>query len=161
MKLRKALFPGSFDPITLGHIEIVKRGSKLFDKVVVAIGVNSKKKYFFSLEERLRMLRECFADIENVEVGSYNGLTVDFARENGIQFLLRGLRNASDLNYEQPIAIINAHMYPELETVYLASMPNTTHLSSSLVREVIKYKGVLEGLVPNSVIEAVKRMRMS
>ncbi|MEL6651460.1 MAG: pantetheine-phosphate adenylyltransferase [Bacteroidota bacterium] len=151
--MKKAVFAGSFDPITLGHVEIVQRGAKLFDEVIVAIGINSAKKYYFSLEQRLEMLRRAFAAETNIRVASYEGLTIEFAREQGARFLLRGLRNPQDLAYEQPIELINKHMDPEIEVVHLLSSPQYVAISSTIVREVLRFNGKVEGLLPEPVIE--------
>lgn len=154
--MRKALFAGSFDPVTVGHVDLVARAAALFDEIFVAIGKNSAKKYFFSLEQRLEMLQLAFADLGNVSVQAYDGLTVDFARENGAKFLLRGLRSGADLEYERPIALINQFMEPDLETVYLVSDSATAHISSTLVREVIRYGRDATGLVPEAAMSVVK-----
>ncbi len=153
--MRKAIFPGSFDPITQGHVEIVLRGKALFDEIVVAIGINSQKKSFFSLPQRLEMLNACFAQEPSVRVMSYDTLTVEFARKQGAQFLLRGLRSPQDLSYEQPIELINRHMAPEVETVHLLSSPDTAMISSTIVREVIKHRGKVEGLIPPAILDYV------
>lgn len=157
--MKRALFPGSFDPITEGHVEIIQRGKALFDEIVVAIGVNSQKQYFFSLEERMEMLRVCFEDDPQILVASYTGLTVDYLREIEADFMLRGLRSGQDLIYEQPIELVNKHMHPGLEVVHLLSSPGTAHISSTIVREVIKYGGEIEGLIPTSVVRYIKALK--
>lgn len=157
--MKRALFPGSFDPITEGHVEIILRGKALFDEIVVAIGVNSQKKYFFSLEERMEMLNVCFQDEKQIRVTSYEGLTVDYVREIEADFILRGLRSGQDLIYEQPIELVNKHMHPGLEIVHLLSSPKTAHISSTIVREVIKYGGEIEGLIPSSVVQYIKALK--
>lgn len=157
--MKKALFPGSFDPITSGHVEIIERGKTLFDQIVVAIGVNSQKKYLFDLDQRMKMLHLCFDNDPKIEVAAYYGLTVDYAEENGIQFLLRGLRSGQDLVYEQPIELVNKHMNPNVETVHMLSKPDTAHISSTIVREVIKYKGRIDGLIPDPILEYIKELR--
>jgi len=157
--MRKALFPGSFDPITVGHLEIVQRGCSMFDEVIVAIGVNSQKKYLFSLEERMEMLDRTFAEMDCVKTGYYHNLTVEYAQEVGALFLLRGIRSDTDLSYERPVELINKHLYPGIETIYLFSRPTHVHVSSTLVREVIKYKGKVEGLVPDAISEYIKEIK--
>lgn len=159
--MKTALFPGSFDPVTLGHVEIITRGLQVFDKVIVAIGANSQKQYFFTLEQRLEMLRKTFAGEPRIEVASYTGLTVDFAKQRQSFFLLRGVRGAADLEYEKSIALINRHITPEIETVFLISSGETSHISSTLVREVIKYKADVKGLVPEVILGDVRSTSQS
>ena len=153
--MKVALFPGSFDPITTGHVEIIERGLSIFDKIVVAIGVNANKKYMFSVEDRIAMLTKTFAHDPSIEIAQYQTLTVNFAKEKNISFILRGLRAPSDLEYEQPIAYVNQHLSPEIEIVCLLSKPETAHISSSVVREIIRYQGNLNKLVPPAVIEYI------
>lgn len=157
--MRIALFPGSFDPVTLGHVEIVRRGLELFDEIVVAIGINVHKQYLFSLEERIQLLGLAFGDMPRVRTGAYDQLTVDYAKACGARFLLRGLRSGTDLAYEQPVSQINRHLSPELDTVFLHSYPETIHISSTIVREVIKYKGRLDGLLPPKVQAFIEAKR--
>lgn len=153
--MKTALFPGSFDPITEGHVEIIERGLAIFDKIVVAIGINANKKYMFSLEDRMAMLTQTFEKEPRIEVAFYQSLTVDFAKERNISFILRGLRAPSDLEYEQPIAYVNQHLNPAIEVVCLLSKPETAHISSTVVREIIRYQGNLQKLVPQPVIEYI------
>ncbi len=148
--MRRALFPGSFDPITLGHYDIIKRGVKLFDEVVVAIGINSDKKYMFSLEERKQFIKEAFKGESKVKVLTYEGLTVDFCKEIGVKYILRGLRNPADFEFEKAIAHTNRKM-SRVETVFLLTAANTSFISSSIVREVIRHNGNYKILVPESV----------
>lgn len=148
--MKQALFPGSFDPITLGHYDIIKRGIKLFDEVIVAIGINSDKKYMFSLEERKKFIEDAFKDEPKVKVVTYSGLTVDFCKEIGVKYILRGLRNPADFEFEKAIAHTNRKM-EKIETVFLLTAADTSFISSSIVREVIRHKGNYEILVPNSV----------
>jgi len=148
--MKQALFPGSFDPITLGHYDIIKRGVKLFDEVIVAIGINSDKKYMFTLKERQKFITEAFKDEPKVKVVTYSGLTVDFCNEIGVEYILRGLRNPADFEFEKAIAHTNRKM-AKIETVFLLTAANTSFISSSIVREVIRHKGNYEILVPSSV----------
>jgi len=133
--MRIAVFPGSFDPLTKGHEEIVRKAVPLFDKVYVAVGENANKKMCFPLEKRLQWLHQAFADEPSVEIAVYEGLTIDFCRKVNALFIVRGLRNFQDMQYEKDIAEANRHLAPEVETVFLLSTPEMAHVSSSLVRE--------------------------
>ncbi|WP_223033747.1 pantetheine-phosphate adenylyltransferase [Hanstruepera marina] len=148
--MKRAIFPGSFDPITLGHYDIIKRAVKLFDEVIVAIGINAEKKYMFSLEERMQFIKDAFANEAKVTVVSYEGLTVDFCKKNNVKFILRGLRNPADFEFEKAIAHTNRDLAP-IETVFLLTAANTSYISSSIVRDVIRNHGDYTKLVPNSV----------
>ncbi|MEM5567038.1 pantetheine-phosphate adenylyltransferase [Psychroserpens sp. AS72] len=148
--MKRAIFPGSFDPITLGHYDIIKRGIKLFDEVVVAIGINSEKKYMFSLEERQQYIEEAFKDEPKVKVVTYTGLTIDFCKEIDADFILRGLRNPADFEFEKAIAHTNRKL-SKIETVFLLTAAKTSYISSSIVRDVIRNNGDYTVLVPNSV----------
>ncbi|MBB3125076.1 pantetheine-phosphate adenylyltransferase [Mesoflavibacter sabulilitoris] len=148
--MRRALFPGSFDPITNGHYDIIKRGIKLFDEVVVAIGVNSTKNYMFSLEERKQFIEDAFKDEPKIKVVTYKGLTVDFCKEIDADFILRGLRNPADFEFEKAIAHTNRKL-STIETVFLLTAARTSFISSSIVRDVIKNNGDYTKLVPKSV----------
>ncbi len=148
--MRRALFPGSFDPITNGHYDIIKRGVKLFDEVIVAIGVNSEKKYMFSLEERKHFIEEAFKNEPKVKVVTYEGLTIDFCKEIDAEFILRGLRNPADFEFEKAIALTNRKL-SKIETVFLLTASRTSYISSSIVRDVIRNNGDYTVLVPESV----------
>ncbi|MEL1243168.1 pantetheine-phosphate adenylyltransferase [Flavobacterium sp. DGU11] len=148
--MKIAVFPGSFDPITLGHYDIIKRGVSLFDKIIVAIGVNAEKKYMFSLEERLQFIKESFKDEPKVEVITYEGLTIDLCRKVGAEFILRGLRNPADFEFEKAIAHTNRQL-SQIETVFLLTSISTSHISSSIVRDVLRNGGDYTILVPDSV----------
>ena len=148
--MNKAIFPGSFDPITLGHVDIINRGVTLFDEVIIAIGENTSKNYMFSLEERKRFIEATFKDNPRVSVVSYSGLTTDFCKEIGVDFILRGLRNPADFEFEKAIAQTNRHL-STLETVFLLTSAQTSFISSSIVREIIRFDGDYQKLVPNSV----------
>lgn len=148
--MKKAIFPGSFDPITLGHEDIINRGISLFDEVVVAIGVNAEKKYMFSLEDRKRFIEETFKNEPKVKVITYEGLTIDLCRELKAQFILRGLRNPADFEFEKAIAHTNRRL-SKIETVFLLTAAKTSYISSSIVRDVIRNGGEYEMLVPDAV----------
>ena len=148
--MRRAIFPGSFDPITLGHYDIIKRGVTLFDEVIVAIGVNADKKYMFSLEERKKFIEAAFIDEPRVTVVTYKGLTVDFCLKHNVEFILRGLRNPADFEFEKAIAHTNRDLAP-IETVFLLTAAKTSYIASSIVRDVIRNNGDYTKLVPKSV----------
>jgi|TARA_B110000459_G_C16599697_1_gene490409 pantetheine-phosphate adenylyltransferase len=148
--MKKAIFPGSFDPITLGHVDIINRGVTLFDEVIIAIGENSTKNYMFSLDERIAFIERAFKDNPKVRVMSYSGLTIEFCKEIGVDFILRGLRNPADFEFEKAIAHTNRHL-STLETVFLLTSAQTSFISSSIVREIIRFEGDYKKLVPNSV----------
>jgi pantetheine-phosphate adenylyltransferase len=148
--MKRALFPGSFDPITLGHYDIIKRGVKLFDEVVVAIGINADKKYMFSVEERKAFIEKAFEHQPKVKVTTYEGLTVDFCKEINAKFILRGLRNPADFEFEKAIAHTNRKL-SKIETVFLLTAAKTSYISSSIVRDVIRNGGDYTVLVPDSV----------
>jgi pantetheine-phosphate adenylyltransferase len=148
---RIALFPGSFDPITLGHVDIIERAVPLFDEIKIAVGTNSAKNYLFSLEQRVQWIEQTFAHETKISVITYEGLTVDFAREQGVQFLLRGLRNPADFEFEKAIAQANREMVPDLETVFLLTSARYAYISSSIVREVYNHGGDFQKFVPATV----------
>ncbi|GAB5475934.1 MAG: pantetheine-phosphate adenylyltransferase [Maribacter sp.] len=148
--MRRAIFPGSFDPLTLGHADIIRRGITLFDELIIAIGVNAEKKYMFSLEQRMGFVTKAFADEPKIKVLTYQGLTVDFCKEVDANFILRGLRNPADFEFEKAIAHTNRKL-SEIETVFLLTSSGKSYISSSIVRDVIRNGGDYTGLVPDSV----------
>ena len=148
--MRRAIFPGSFDPLTLGHHDIIMRGITLFDELVIAIGKNADKKYMFTLEKRMQFIREAFKDEPTISVKTYEGLTVDFCKKIGANFMLRGLRNPADFEFEKAIAHTNRKL-SEIETVFLLTSSGKSYISSSIVRDVIRNGGDYTGLVPTSV----------
>lgn len=151
MSKKIALFPGSFDPITLGHLDIIERALPLFDEIQIAVGTNSAKNYLFSLEQRVSWIEATFADEPKIKVITYEGLTVDFAQQQGVNFLLRGLRNPADFEFEKAIAQANREMVPTLETVFLLTSARYAYISSSIVREVYNHNGDYSRFVPDSV----------
>lgn len=150
--MRRAVCPGSFDPVTHGHIDIVGRAAKLFDEVVVAVGVNASKNRLFTAEERIEMLREVCAGMANVTVSSFSGLIVDFCREIDAQAIVKGLRGGNDYEYELPMAQMNSHL-TGVETVFVPTTAALGYVSSSLVKEVAAFGGDVSGLVPDAVLE--------
>jgi pantetheine-phosphate adenylyltransferase len=150
MSMKKAIFPGSFDPITLGHFDIIKRSIPLFDEIIVAIGINADKKYMFSLEERKRFIEASFANETSVKVITYEGLTIDLCKKLNANFILRGLRNPADFEFEKAIAHTNRRL-SKIETVFLLTAAKTSYISSSIVRDVIRNGGEYQMLVPDAV----------
>tara|TARA_R110000782_G_scaffold78961_2_gene157095 strand:+ start:152 stop:604 length:453 start_codon:yes stop_codon:yes gene_type:complete len=148
--MRRAIFPGSFDPLTLGHHDIIMRGITLFDEIIIAIGKNADKKYMFSLEKRMQFIEEAFKDEPSIKVKTYQGLTVDFCKKEDANFILRGLRNPADFEFEKAIAHTNRKL-SEIETVFLLTSSGKSYISSSIVRDVIRNNGDYTGLVPDSV----------
>lgn len=154
--MKIAVFPGSFDPITKAHIDVVERAAELFDKIYVAVGINTTKKGFFSHEERLAVIKKAFApQAGSVEAVLFEGLTVDFCKKVGARYILRGMRNAADFEFEKAIALNNAVLAPAIETVFLVSSSGLSHISSTIVREIIVNKGDVSQLVPEAVLEQV------
>ena len=151
-----ALFPGTFDPFTLGHLDIVNRGLNMFDEVVVAIGVNTGKKHMFSLEQREQWIKEIFEDEPRVRVASYEGLTAKYAEQIGAQFILRGLRTNQDFTYEKQIAYVNEDMSPSINSVFLMSHQTNATVSSTIVRDLIQFGGDYEKYLPTSVCKAIR-----
>jgi pantetheine-phosphate adenylyltransferase len=156
--MKICVFPGSFDPITTGHIDLVQRALPLFDQIIIAIGINSNKKYLFSLEKRTEWIKKCFADEPKVIVTSYENLTADFCKKVEARYLLRGLRNASDFDYEKTISQINNIIGDGVETVFLISQPNLSHVSSTIVREIIKGGADVSPFVPTIISEDIKNV---
>jgi pantetheine-phosphate adenylyltransferase len=149
--MKIAVFPGSFDPITVGHLDIVTRAVPLFDKIIVAVGVNSQKKYLFPLEQRMAWLREVFAAYPNVEIDAFEGLTAHYCSRIEARYLIRGLRNAADFDYEKTISQLNHIVGHGIETVFLISQPAYSHISSTIVREIINGGGDASPFLPAGV----------
>jgi pantetheine-phosphate adenylyltransferase len=149
--MKIAVFPGSFDPITIGHVDIVKRSIPLFDKIIIAIGVNTQKKYLFPLEQRMAWIEKVFKDYKNIEVAHYHGLTINYCKERGADYILRGIRSAADFEYEKTIAHLNHSMNTNLETILMLSPPEYSSISSTIVREIILGKGDVSMFVPAEI----------
>ena len=148
---RIAIYPGSFDPLTNGHVDIIQRGARLFDRIIIAILVNREKTPLFTAEERVEIVREVFASDQNVEVDTFGGLLVDYAQRRQASVIVRGLRAVSDFEYEMQMALMNRHLSPDLETVFMMPGEAYTYLSSRLVKEVFALGGSITGLVPPGV----------
>ena len=155
--MSSAVYPGSFDPCTNGHLDIIERSAQLFDKVIVAVLTNSSKTPVFTVSERIELLKTATADYSNVEVCSFSGLLVDFLRKIDVKVVIKGIRAVSDFEYEFQMALTNKALYPELETLFMHSSQEYMFLSSSVVREVAKYGGSLTGLVPEELIPIVEK----
>jgi len=146
-----ALFPGSFDPFTIGHESIVLRATELFDKIIIGVGHNDNKKTFFSLEKREQMITDIFRNHPKIEVTHYSDLTIDLCKRVNAMFILRGLRTSSDFEYERAIAQVNKAMFPEVETIFMLTMPEHTAINSTIVREIVKYGGDVSKFIPSSI----------
>ena len=155
----KAMYPGSFDPITLGHLDLISRASKMVDELYVVVMRNPKKKYFFTIEERVKLVRESVKGIPNVRVDFHEGLLVDYAKRNGIKVVIRGLRAVTDFEYELQMANANRKLFPELETVFLMTDEKYSFISSSLVKEVATLGGDVSQWVPDAVVKAFLERR--
>lgn len=147
-----ALFPGSFDPITIAHVDILKRALPLFDKMVVGIGLNSSKQNFLSAEKREEIVKTVFAGYDNIEVQLYEGLTVDFCKKINAQYMVRGIRSVGDFEYERAIAQINQTMMPEMETIFILSKPEYSAISSTIVRDILRNHGDVTKFLPKEAI---------
>lgn len=148
---KAAVFPGSFDPITVGHESIVYRSLALFDKVIVAIGYNANKKAFFSIEKRIAMINKVFENEPRVEVISYEGLTVDLCNRLGIRYILRGLRTSADFEFERAIAQVNKLMHPNIETIFMLTAPQHTPVNSTIIRDILLHNGDPSQFIPASI----------
>lgn len=154
--MRIGLYPGSFDPVTYGHLDIIERAAKLFDQVIVSVSRNQKKKPVFTVQERVDMLKEMLVDYSNISVVSFDGLTVNFAREKGANAIIRGLRAISDFENEFMMALTNKKLVPSIETVFLMTGPEYSFISSSAVKEIAMFGGCVKGLVPPLVEKQLK-----
>ncbi|HEY0669792.1 MAG TPA: pantetheine-phosphate adenylyltransferase [Sphingobacteriaceae bacterium] len=153
--MKIALFPGSFDPVTKAHVDIIRRSISLFDKVVIGIGLNSTKQPFLDSDVRKKILEAVFNDEEKIEVTLYEGLTVDYARKIGASYILRGIRSVSDFEYEKAIAHVNHALVPEIESIFILSKPGYSSISSTIVRDILRNKGDISLFVPKEVIQFI------
>jgi pantetheine-phosphate adenylyltransferase len=155
--LKKVIFPGTFDPITYGHVDLIERASRLFDHVVIAIAASVSKTPLFSMEERIAIVQQTFAAHNNISVASFSGLLVDFMHDHNLHYVLRGIRTIADMEYEFQLASMNKAMKPDLEAVFLKPDEKYTHISSTIVREIARMGGDISLFVPPAVVHAFKR----
>lgn len=149
--IKRAVFPGSFDPITLGHEDIIRRAIPVFDEIIIAIGQNIEKKSQFNIEDRVRWVQETFADCPTIKVDSYSGLTVDYCRKVNAQYILRGLRTSADFEFERTVGQVNKKLFNEIETIFLLSSPEFTSINSSIVKDVYKNGGNVSAFIPDKL----------
>lgn len=159
--MKIALFPGSFDPITKAHVDILKRSVSLFDKVYVGIGLNSNKKPLLDIKTRLNMLKAVFADDNRIEIVTYEGLTIDYCKEIGASHMIRGIRTVSDFEYEKAIAQMNHALVPEIESIFIVSKPGYSSISSTIVRDILRFGGDVGQFVPSAVLPYLTNLNNS
>ena len=155
--MKTAIYPGSFDPITNGHLDIIKRGAEIFDKIIVAVLINVDKKGLFEIEERVELIKKATSDIKNIEIISFEGLLIDLLKEENSSIILRGLRAVSDFEYEMQMALMNNKLDSDVETVFMMTSAENSFLSSSAIKQVAKFGGNMDGLVPNNIIKDIER----
>jgi pantetheine-phosphate adenylyltransferase len=155
-RMKLGIYPGTFDPITNGHLDLVKRGLRIFDEIIIAVAPNPKKQPLFTLDERLRLIRESIRDIPHTKVEAFNGLLVDYVKSRGATAIIRGLRAVSDFEYELQIALMNRKLNPDIETVFMMPSEEFSFLTSTLVKEVSSFGGSVDGLVPEVVDRALR-----
>jgi len=151
--MKTAVFPGSFDPVTKGHEDLIKRASPLFDKIYVAIGVNSAKKSLFSIEQRINWLKQCFAENDHIEILTYEGLTVSLCKKMDANFIIRGIRNEADFRYENDIAQTNRQLHPDIESVFFVTSPELANISSTIIRDIYLNHGNYKQFMPDILID--------
>ena len=156
-KIRKAMFAGSFDPITNGHLDIICRSSKIFDELQIGVLYNPNKKGMFSFEERVELIKKCTSNLNNIKVVSFNGLLVNYCEEHGIDTLVRGVRSGADVEYELQMAHMNKELNPNIETIILPTATKYSFISSSLIKDVLNFDADIKNLVPKVVLEELKR----
>lgn len=157
---KTAVYPGTFDPITNGHLDVIRRGAEIFDSLIVLVAIRKEKHTLFNLEERTELVKCATKDIPNVQVATLDKLLVEYLKENKIRFVLRGLRAVSDFDYEFQMTLTNSTLYPEMETIFIMSSGKYIFLSSSLVREIASYGGDVSGFVPGCVVKKLKKKVM-
>lgn len=156
---RTAIYPGSFDPITKGHLDVLERASKMFDRVIIAVLKNSSKKSFLPVEDRVKLIKESIKELTNVEVDSFEGLTIEYAQSKGARFLIRGLRAVSDFEYELQLCQTNSAIAPDIDTVFLTTKPKYNFISSSIVKELSYFGTDVSKFVPKSVVEYLQKQK--
>ena len=156
---RTAIYPGSFDPVTKGHLDVLERASKMFDRVIIAVLKNSAKKSFLPVEDRVKLIKESIEGLENVEVDSFDGLTIEYAQSKGAHFLIRGLRAVSDFEYELQLCQTNAAIAPDIDTVFLTTKPKYNFISSGIVKELSYFGTDVSKFVPKSVVEYLQKQK--
>ena len=156
---RTAIYPGSFDPITKGHLDVLERASKMFDRVIIAVLKNSSKKSFLPVNDRVKLIKESIKDLNNVEVDSFEGLTIEYAQSKGAHFLIRGLRAVSDFEYELQLCQTNSAIAPDIDTVFLTTKPKYNFISSSIVKELSDFGTDVSKFVPKSVVEYLQKQK--
>jgi pantetheine-phosphate adenylyltransferase len=152
---KTALYPGSFDPITLGHTDVIERSTQLFDKIYIGVGTNTSKKYLYNKEQRVQMLEEIYKKNDRVEVVAFDGLTVDLCKELDCEVIVRGIRSTTDMEYERAIAESNQKLNEKIETIFLFSSPQVSSISSSIVRELIRNKADVSRFVPSEIVDLI------
>ena len=154
--MAKAVYPGSFDPVTNGHLDIIKRASKIFDEVIVAVAVNSSKEPLFTIEERIEIVKRVVQDYPNVKVDTFNGLLVKYCKDNDASVIIKGLRAVSDFEYEFQMASINKKLVDDVETLFMMTNTKYSYLSSSLVKEIARLNGCIKDLVPSELVPVIR-----
>ena len=159
--MRVGVYPGSFDPITKGHLDLIERAGRKFDKVIVAVLININKKGMFSIEERVNLIEKCVAKYNNVEVKSFNGLLIDFVRKEKADVIIKGLRSVTDFEYEFQMALMNRELANEVETVFMVTSPNYSYISSSAIKQVASFNGEIKNFVPKEIVEDLEERIIS